>query len=195
MTQSFLEGLLAEIQRRFYAAAPARTFHAHRRQLIRAVTWPAVWWRKRGFRTELPPARYRGVLLEVIEGIEGHGAEAKVQPAEMGGSGFFPAYLLKCIQQHYGHNGESLYYSAKPLRDGVAPGGKFEMADCIDIDALVHHAQRFAPVPAGEPGTNTGPRARGNGATLDLEELARAHALISTPKRKPRADTSQTELF
>ena len=186
MTREFLDGLLAEVQRRFYSKANLRTFYAHRRQLVRAVTWPASWWRQRGFRTELPPDRYRGVLMEVFTGIEGHGDQVKIRPAEMGGSGFFPAYLLKCIQDHYGHHGESLFYSAKPLCDGVAPGdpaaGKFAMGDCVNLGDLVGHATRNA-------------HQRPTGPVLDLEELAKAHKLIGAPKRSAPADKDQMGLF
>lgn len=192
MTHDFLNGLLAEIQRRFYAKVEARAFYAHRRQLIRAVTWPAVWWRKRGFRTELPPDRYRGVILEVLTGIEGHGDQVKIKPAEMGGSGFFPAYLLKCIQQHYGHQGESLYYSAKPLRDAghVAIAGGSTLGDCVDLDAIVGRVRAFS-----SRTRDPRPQTQNPGPLLDLDELARAHALIATPKRAPKTERGQGNLF
>jgi hypothetical protein len=173
MKQSFLDSLLAEVQTRFYQGVPEREFYAQRRGLIRALTWPAVWWRKRGFQTEITPDHYRGIILKVLGEVATHADQVKVVAARAGESGFFPAYLLKCLQNYYGYHGESLYESAKPLRDGLAPGDSIAIGDRVDFGAVLKAATRNAA--AAQPRE-----------VLDLAVLAAARDLVAV-KRPAKA--------
>lgn len=183
MTREFLDAMIDDVRDRFYAEAEPRTFYAQRRQLVRALTWPAIWWRRRGFRTEITPENYRRVITSVLDGIGKHGDAAKIKSGTMGASGFFPAYLLKCIQDHYQYHGESLYETAKPLRDTVHSGDT--LGDCIDIDRLVldMRSRQKATVPAKPK------------VVLDLEELAKAAQLIGPPKKKKKQLSTEEFLF
>lgn len=182
MTQEFLHELLAEVQRRFYPTVRGeipQLFHQHRRQLLKALTWPAVWWRQRGFKSEITPARYRGEILTVLDGVAGHGDKVRMNVTGLAQSGFFPAYLLKCIQQHYGHHGEALYERAKPLRDTPVAGEV--LGDCVNFEAVLAHTTRNEAAAARQRPRETG---------LDLDELARAHTLIAPPKRKAKGEAT-----
>jgi hypothetical protein len=102
--------LLATIQRRFYATQPSADFHRDRRALLYALTWLATWLEHRGL--TCTPARYRAWLLERLEAIATHG-----DPARYGG--YFPAYLLKCLQDWMRHHGDELDTELKHVRNAL----------------------------------------------------------------------------
>jgi hypothetical protein len=102
--------LLALIQRRFYAQRPPADFQRDRRTLLYALTWLAAWLEHRGL--TCTPARYRAWLTERLEAIAVHG-----DPARYGG--YFPAYLLKCLQDWLRHHGDELDTELKHVRNAL----------------------------------------------------------------------------
>jgi hypothetical protein len=102
--------LLEEVRSRFYANQPERHFHRDRRMLLYALTWPAVWLERRGL--TCPAARYRTLLAERLATIAAHG-----DPVRYGA--YFPAYLLKCLQDWFGRYGDDLYGDLKHLRNAL----------------------------------------------------------------------------
>ena len=101
--------LLAEIGRLFYAKNDGERFLKHQPALKLALTWQAGWLKQRG--VTLPLARYRAILVEIIQGIAEHGDRSKI--------GYFPAYFLHCLQQWFVHNGEEVYARQKSIRNAI----------------------------------------------------------------------------
>ena len=135
---------LATIRRRFYGAQPPAAFHRDRRMLLSALTWPAVWLERRALTCS--PARYRSLLHDRLEAVAAHG-----DPARYGG--YFPAYLLKCLQDWFQHHGDELDAELKHVRnalDQVLASVRFAErvqrdARNIDLLAATHrllHARR-----------------------------------------------------
>lgn len=102
--------LLEVIQRRFYAKAPPAHFHRDRRMLLYALTWPAGWLDSRSLTCS--PARYQALIAERLDAICAHG-----DPARFGA--YFPAYLLKCLQDWFQHRGDALYDELKHIRNAL----------------------------------------------------------------------------
>lgn len=102
--------LLEEVRCRFYAGQPVREFHRDRRMLLYALTWPAVWLERRALTCSA--ARYRALINERLADIAVHG-----DPARYGA--YFPAYLLKCLQDWFQHHGEGLYDELKHIRNAL----------------------------------------------------------------------------
>jgi len=102
--------LLAAVQKRFYSAQPPRNFHCDRRMLLYALTWPAVWLERRGLTCS--SRRYRALMAERLADIAVHG-----DPARYGA--YFPAYLLKCLQDWFQHHGDELYDELKHIRNAL----------------------------------------------------------------------------
>ena len=73
------------------------------------VSWPAKWLNRKG--VSLPPDRYKQIVLGIIQGVKQHGETGKIYS--------WPAYLGKCVQEHFQHNGEQIYEEAKDLRSKV----------------------------------------------------------------------------
>lgn len=105
-----VEGLLEEVRRRFYSGQPVRDFHRDRRMLLYTLTWPAVWLEHRALTCSA--ARYHALLVERLADIAAHG-----DPARYGA--YFPAYLLKCLQDWFQHHGEELYDELKHIRNAL----------------------------------------------------------------------------
>ena len=114
--QRVLEDLLETIRECFYPeAGPAgrttlRRFHRDRRLLLYALTWPATWLQRRGL--ICPSGRYRRLIDERLAAIIAHGEPARYQ-------GFFPRYLLKCLQDHFERHGDELYEELKHVRNAL----------------------------------------------------------------------------
>lgn len=102
--------LLEDMRGRFYGDRPARDFHRDRRMLLYALTWPAVWLQHRALTCSA--ARYHALLVERLTDIAVHG-----DPARYGA--YFPAYLLKCLQDWFQHHGERLYDELKHIRNAL----------------------------------------------------------------------------
>ena len=135
---------LETIRRRFYGTHPPADFHRDRRMLLYALTWPAGWLERRALTCS--PARYRSLLADRLEAIAAHG-----DPARYGG--YFPAYLLKCLQDWLQHHGDELDAEFKHVRnalDHVLASVRFAErvqrdARQIELLAATHrllHAQR-----------------------------------------------------
>jgi len=158
--QRVLEDLLETIRGRFYTAsdpqerATLRRFHRDRRMLLYALTWPAAWLKRRGL--TCPSGRYRRLIEERLAAIAAHGEPQRYQ-------GFFPRYLLKCLQDHFERHGDELYDDLKHIRnalDQVFADARLaqrvrEDARQIDILVATHrllHAGRSARVVSSDPG-------------------------------------------
>jgi hypothetical protein len=157
-TDGAVRQLLEEVRCRFYAGHPARDLHRDRRMLLYALTWPASWLERRGLTCSA--ARYRGLLADRLAVIAAHG-----DPTRYGA--YFPAYLLKCLQDWFDHHGDELYGELKHIRnalDQVLASAKF--AATVQRDAQ------------------------------HVEFLAATHRLIRAQRDKPRdADNGQLPLF
>jgi hypothetical protein len=108
--ESAVPELLEGIRRRFYAKAPPAHFHRDRRMLLYALTWPAGWLDSRGLTCS--PARYQALIAERLDVICAHG-----DPARYGA--YFPAYLLKCLQDWFQHRSDELYAELKHIRNAL----------------------------------------------------------------------------
>jgi hypothetical protein len=161
-TKVELDAILAAINQRFYRGQPDRRFFQDRAMLQKAVTWPATWLRARG--VAWPAKRYFGVISEKLAEVQAHGASAsEIQ--------FFPGYLMKVLQDHFAHNGETY------TREGK------------------HVGQSIAYILAGLPPAVA--RAQREKETV-IDALAAAHALLaSKPKtpKPPKSDTTQLDLL
>jgi hypothetical protein len=99
--------LLNAIRNQFYQDAPADQFHKDKAFLLKnVVLWPAGYLDSRG--VTLPPARYKAIVLDVINGIKQHGQTEVVK--------FWPGYLMRCVQSHFRIHGEDYYNEGKALR-------------------------------------------------------------------------------
>ena len=105
-----VQQLLEEMRGRFYAGQRPRDFHRDRRMLIYALTWPAGWLEHRALTCSA--ARYHALIVERLADIAVHG-----DPALYGA--YFPAYLLKCLQDWFQHHGEGLYDELKHIRNAL----------------------------------------------------------------------------
>jgi hypothetical protein len=116
-----VETILEQIRRRFYCAQGASQpqgagrFHRDRRMLIYAVSWPAVWMRQRALTCS--PDRYQALIIERLEAIAAYGDPARFDPCTA--HAYFPAYLLKCLQDWFTHHGDELYDELKHLRNAI----------------------------------------------------------------------------
>jgi hypothetical protein len=143
-----LEGAIPEllevIRRRFYARQPPSHFHRDRRMLLYALTWPADWLDSRGLTCSA--ARYHDLIVDRFDAICCHG-----DPTRFGA--YLPAYLLKCLQDWFGHRSDDLYAELKHIRNALdhirsAVGSLSEAqlnARHIELLAAAHrllHAQR-----------------------------------------------------
>lgn len=106
--QHTLEQILASIRRRFYQQDPANHWHRDQLDLIKNLTWPALWMHQRGITVSQP--RYRKLLEERLDAIARHGDSKRWRK-------HFPTYLLKCLQDHFAHHGEELYEELKHIRN------------------------------------------------------------------------------
>lgn len=101
--------LLQTIRLRFYAWRPA-DYHRDRQRLLHAVTWPATWLDERGLTCS--PQRYHTLIDQRLHAIAAHG-----DPAHY--SGYFPSYLLKCLQDWFDRHGDDLYSELKHIRNAL----------------------------------------------------------------------------
>lgn len=164
-----VEAILEEIRGRFYTpekdrrAAGRRWFFRDRRMLIYAVSWPALWLHQRALTCS--PQRYHALIVERLEAISLHGDRSRFDPGAQGG--YFPAYLLKCLQDWFSHHGDQLYDQLKHTRNAIDK----ILASPIFAAAVRKDAQH-------------------------INVLLAAHQLVR-PKRKktPACDPAQLSLF
>jgi len=137
-----VEGLLEAVRCKFYAGQSARGFHRDRRMLLYALTWPAVWLEHRGL--TCPAVRYQKLIATRLGDIAVHGDPSRYgAPGLSSSNGYFPAYLLKCLQDWFQHHGEELYDELKHIRnalDQVLASAHFAAA--VQCDA--HHTDMLA---------------------------------------------------
>lgn len=150
--------LLQSIRLRFYAQRSA-DYHRDRRGLLHAVTWPATWLDERGLTCS--PQRYQTLIDQRLHAITAHG-----DPLRYGG--YFPSYLLKCLQDWFDRHGDDLYSELKHIRNA--------------LDQLLA-STRFAE------------RVQRHARQLDL--LVSTHRLLESrhPHRTPAAADDQLTLF
>jgi hypothetical protein len=103
------EALLCAIRLRFYGSRPS-DYHRDRQRLLHAITWPATWLDQRGLTCS--PQRYQMLIEERLQAIAAHG-----NPATYGA--YFPAYLLRCLQDWFDRYGEALYSELKHIRNAL----------------------------------------------------------------------------
>jgi hypothetical protein len=103
------DALLLALRLRFYAQRPA-DYRRDRPRLLHALTWPATWLEARGL--TCAPARYQALIEDRIHAIAAHG-----NPAVYGA--YFPAYLLKCLQDWFDRHGDDLYGELKHIRNAL----------------------------------------------------------------------------
>jgi hypothetical protein len=150
--------LLHALRLRFYAQRPA-DYHRDRHRLLHALTWPATWLDECGLTCS--PQRYQTLIEQRLHAIAAHG-----DPTRYGA--YFPAYLLKCLQDWFDRHGEDLYSELKHIRNA--------------LDQLLASA-RFAE------------RVQRHAHQLDL--LVSTHRLLDARRahRPPAADDDQLTLF
>ncbi len=156
-----LQHLLGLTRRHFYENHPIKRWHEDRLALIKALTWPAHWMSRHGVSISQP--RYRQLLQERLADIAAHGDPKRR-------SAYFPAYLLKCLQDHFAHHGETLYDELKHIRNAL-----YGLEIHVEI------------------------RERSSEENAQIDALARTHSLLAVKaraKRKARPKSpNQLELF
>lgn len=95
--------ILQYIKEHFYANN-IQAFHRDRRQLLRALTWPAAWLDSQAL--VITPEDYNRLLLRKLRQIKTHGNPNHYQA-------YFPKYLMKALQDHCRHHREALYLKLK----------------------------------------------------------------------------------
>jgi hypothetical protein len=154
--EQLLSDLLAHLRLRFYSTRPPAVFQRDRRQLLAALSWPAHWLEHRGL--FCPPQRYQVLVIERLDAICAHGDPACY-------SGYFPAYLLKCLQEFFDRHGDELYGEFKHVRNALE---------------VVCGSLRFAERAALQ--------------SRQIAALASVHRLLRTPA-PPTHDPNQMSLF
>lgn len=106
-SQEVIDSLLQLVKRRFYFKRGDKIFYRDRRFLMKCLTWPALWMDQRG--VGMTSQRYEKLLSERINDIADNGNH-QARP-------YFPKYFLYCLQDHFAHHGEKLYYELKEGRN------------------------------------------------------------------------------
>ncbi len=152
------QDLLELIRVHFYAGGQPSAFHGDRRMLVYAVTWPAVWLERRSLFCS--PRRYKALIEERLDAIRAHG-----EPARYGA--YFPAYLLKCLQDFFGRHGDDLYVELKHIGNTL---------DCLQASPV------FAE--------------RASEQSRRIEALAAAHRILHASRHATsHPDPAQPSLF
>lgn len=166
--------LLGAIRSAFYGDATEKQWHQDKNFILREVVlWPASWLNSKG--VTLPPARYKAIILDVLQGIKRHGSTEAVK--------FWPGYLKHCLQTHFRIHGEEYYDEAKALRAPLASIlAKASQTPTVDPIRVLAEARRDL--------VQTSRKTRQKGKTasqmtlLQVAFLASAMAL-QTPKSCP----------
>lgn len=110
VAKAVIDTLLDQIAREYYGGPSDRDYHAHRRQLIHAICWPASWFQERSI--HLSDSRYKAILQKQLREIRQHGDGEKARA-------YFPNYLLTCLQNHFLHRGDSIYEQYRHVRYSI----------------------------------------------------------------------------
>lgn len=142
-----LADLLRSVRHQFCPDVPDKQWYKDQPFLRRVLTWPASWFNKKG--VTVSPERYREILIkEIFIPIQQKGHTSVVK--------YWPGYLLKCIQEHFSHHGETYYAEAKAMR------AQTERA----LMAFRPREGAVPPAPGPDP----------------IETLAAAHRILKTHK-------------
>ena len=126
---SVVQELLEQVRGDFYHDLPPQHFFRDRRMLLYALSWPATWLQQRAL--TMHPPRYRKLILLCLNQIKTHADRDKLDA-------YFPAYLLKSLQQYLFHHGDSLYEELKHVRNALEPlMQKFPQSNPEDSTRLV----------------------------------------------------------
>jgi len=161
--EASLEELLGRIRCLFYARLPEKRWHQERSALVKALTWPAHWMNQHGVTVSQP--RYRLLLEERIGEIAVHSDPKRRDD-------YFPAYLLKCLQEYFARHGEALYEELKHIRSAL-----YGWEISLEV------------------------RERSRQENTEIEAMARTHRLLTVKakakakKRARRNSPEQLELF
>lgn len=169
LSKDLTKRFLRSLKNRFYAPAPAdRLFYQEKNMLLQAITFPAVWLDRR--HVKLTAAQYETILIKIIRTINQHGQLSTVSSPGR--------YLLKCVQTHMAHHGDTYYQRAKATRT---------LVDDVLAGVITDPAKRAQAETARADSTTA--------------ELAAAYRLLEAPKggRKkssPPADSANSvDLF
>ncbi len=107
-----LEDLLAHVRAEFYAGKDA-AFFSERKQLLKAITYPAAYLEKRN---GLPtPERYEEIFRkEIVAPLKKH---SKYVPLR---GSYWCAYFYQCVQHHIAKHWETYYEESKAIQRQVA---------------------------------------------------------------------------
>lgn len=146
-----VDTLMGMIRGQFYADAHPREWlrdqHYIRREII---LWPASWLKERGM--VMDPVRYKALIVEKLQDVKRNCAQAKFT--------YFPAYLARCIRDHFHHNEDSIYEEAKALRGQLAsvlgklrPDQGPDLVDTLTAarDVLMARKRAKRTLPAARP--------------------------------------------
>lgn len=150
-----VHSLLGVIRRQFCAQLTDKQWYENQRFFKRVILYPAKYLNERG--VTLPPDRYQAILQDVFQEIKRHGQTAVV--------GFWPGYLLKCVQEHFAHHGEDYYSEGKSLRS-------------MTERALMGFGRAREAAQAADP----------------VAPMAQAYAILSRPKRRQKPSGKQPQL-
>lgn len=141
-----VDSLLASIGELYYPAR--KTTPAERKRWAidqhwyrqRVILWAAAWLNNRA--VTLLTVRFKQILLDKLTEIR------RFAPAEVQN---WPRYITKCIQDHFAHNGETIYEEGKTLRAqlettlGKLPPAGASAPDPIRVLALAHQLTKPKP--------------------------------------------------
>lgn len=105
-TQQTIEVLLDYLRQHFYSMPSKSFFFRDKRALTLAITWPAKWMQKHNL--QCSEKQYTDIIIEILKNITKHGDLTRARQ-------YFPAYLFKCIQDHFHHNFDHLYDQLKHI--------------------------------------------------------------------------------
>jgi hypothetical protein len=105
----FFQALMAKVRHDLYKGKPDKTWFAQQKMIKKALLHPAVYLHKQ--RVELPAARYRAILEDIINTIVAKGNLDRVD--------YMSRYFLFCVQKHMEHHGDQYYAEGKAIRNRV----------------------------------------------------------------------------
>jgi hypothetical protein len=105
-----VEELMQMIRGQFYGDAGARTWPRDQQVIRRdVVLWPAAWLKDKGL--TMTPVRYRALLIEKLNDVKRNCAQASFK--------YLPAYLAKCVQDHFRFHEDEINAEAKAITGSV----------------------------------------------------------------------------
>jgi hypothetical protein len=130
--------MMENIRGQFYGDAGAKRWKQEYAYIKKhVVLWPATWLDNKG--VTLPVDVYQKEILDKLLEVKQHCAQEQFK--------YFPAYLQKCIKDHFRHNGDAIYERAKTFRTAV-DGALDQLATVRPADpvATMAAAQRVLEV-------------------------------------------------